>query len=194
MPEFTPVEVVDHSKEKEWPHKLGIMDWDNTKIVFTKRQLVEFLKYTGVTVDTNFTQIAKLPRYAEFGRISGESSSAGAVAAQTSAAPAPAESAPTNADDSGWKPTRRVRTVPGGAQTFHLGDGAEDPPSGAAPSRPQAPPPVQAAQPVQAAAAPEPASEATVVVDNDGNVFKPTRRVRTAPGGKDSIGAYLAGE
>ncbi|CUA68127.1 hypothetical protein RSOLAG22IIIB_03366 [Rhizoctonia solani] len=188
MPEFTPVQVVDSSKEKEWPYNIGIMDWDDTKIVFTKRQLVDFLKYVGVTVDTNFSQIAKLPRYAEFGTISGGSSSTGAFTDQTSAAPAPAESASTNSGDPTWKPTRRVRTVPGGAQTFHLGDGEEDSPSWA-PPRGQAP--------VQAAAAPEPeepASQAPRVVDSDGNVFKPTRRVRTAPGGKDSIGAFLGGE
>ncbi|KAH7341072.1 hypothetical protein B0J17DRAFT_653964 [Rhizoctonia solani] len=191
MPEFTPIQVVDRSKEKEWPHKLGVMDWDDTRIVFTKRQLVDFLKYAGVTVDTNFSQIAKLPRYAEFGTISGESSSAGAFTTETSTAPAPAAAAAasTNPGDPDWKPTRRVRTVPGGAQTFHLGDGEEEPPSRAA-----APPP-QAAAPAQAASEPiEEVSQAPRVVDSDGNVFKPTRRVRTVPGGKDSISAFFGGE
>ncbi|CAE6426949.1 unnamed protein product [Rhizoctonia solani] len=187
MPEFTPVQVVDRSKEKEWPHKLGVMDWDDTRIVFTKRQLIDFLKYAGVTVDTNFTQIAKLPRYAEFGTISGESSGAGAFVAETSAAPVSAAAASTNPGDPDWKPTRRVRTVPGGAQTFHLGDGEEEPPSRAA-----AP---QAAAPAQAASEPDAAApQAPRVVDSDGNIFKPTRRVRTAPGGKDSIGAFFGGE
>ena len=57
----------------------GMLDWDNTNIVFTKRSLIEFLKfvflsanasnsdddsdrYTGTTVDTNFSNISKLPR------------------------------------------------------------------------------------------------------------------------------------
>ncbi|CAE6517101.1 unnamed protein product [Rhizoctonia solani] len=188
MPEFTPVQIVDGSKEKEWPYKLGVMDWDDTKIVFTKRQLVDFLKYVGVTVDTNFTQIAKLPRYAEFGTISGESTGVEAFAAETSAVPAPAESVSTNTGDPTWKPTRRVRTVPGGAQTFHLGDGEEEPLSRAA-----APPAQAVAAPAQAA--PDaPAPQAPRVVDSDGNAFKPTRRVRTVPGGKDSIGMIFGGE
>lgn len=57
-----------------------MMDWDNTRIVFTKRSLIEFLRcvcryvwrllllreaslysYTGTTVDTNFSNIQKLP-------------------------------------------------------------------------------------------------------------------------------------
>ena len=57
-----------------------MLDWDSTSIVFTKRSLIEFLKqvsltseplhvgltsngrYTGTTVDPNFTNIQKLPR------------------------------------------------------------------------------------------------------------------------------------
>lgn len=65
-----------------------MMDWDNTRVVFTKRTLIEFLRYvpsrarasnhavplltskfafavgfryTGTTVDTNFSNIQKLP-------------------------------------------------------------------------------------------------------------------------------------
>ena len=57
----------------------GMLDWDSTGVLFTKRSLIEFLKlvlsygkfnhlnigsyrYTGVTVDPNFTNIGKLPR------------------------------------------------------------------------------------------------------------------------------------
>ena len=95
---FTPTDVVDMSKEKDWASSLGklmscrtckathngrivsigMMDWDTTRIVFTKRTLIEFLRYamslihssrcstfairyTGTTVDTNFTNISKLP-------------------------------------------------------------------------------------------------------------------------------------
>ncbi|KAJ1309570.1 hypothetical protein OPQ81_006343 [Rhizoctonia solani] len=161
MPEFTPVQIIDHSKEKRMAAQARYYGLGRHQ---------DLGRYVGVTVDTNFTQIAKLPRYAEFGTLSGESSSAGAVATETSApsAPAPTESGSTNPGDPGWKPTRRVRTVPGGAQTFHLGDGEEESPSGRARS--------------------------PRVVDSDGNAFKPTRRVRTAPGGKDSIAAFLGGE
>lgn len=34
-----------------------MLDWDTTKIVFSKRTLLEFLKYTGCTVDTNCTLV-----------------------------------------------------------------------------------------------------------------------------------------
>lgn len=56
---------------------LGLLGWDDTKIVFTKRTLLEFLRYvapfslsksdtwhkryTGTSVDTNMSTIAKLP-------------------------------------------------------------------------------------------------------------------------------------
>ncbi|KAB5595655.1 hypothetical protein CTheo_893 [Ceratobasidium theobromae] len=154
------------------------MDWDDTKIVFTKRSLIDFLKYVNVTVDTNFSQIAKLPRYAEFATVSGEPSSEAAVSAETSAPKAVPETAPANPANPSWKPTRRVRTAPGGAQTFHLGDDEPEP---------VAPPP-------HAQAPTEPAKSEYRVVDNDGNLFKPTRRVRTAPGGHDSIGAFFGGD
>lgn len=59
---FTPSAAVDMSKEKDWPSALGahvscndlrnlfrlifsgMLDWDSTNIVFTKRTLIEFLK------------------------------------------------------------------------------------------------------------------------------------------------------
>ena len=63
MNSFTPSNVIDMSKEKEWASSLGqwdepvlkealhksfyqtgMMDWDNTRIVFTKRTLIEFLR------------------------------------------------------------------------------------------------------------------------------------------------------
>ncbi|KAI6036658.1 hypothetical protein BKA83DRAFT_4166117 [Pisolithus microcarpus] len=69
---FTPSRDVDMTKEKDWPLNLGMLDWDSTKIVFTKRSLVEFLKYAGVTVDPGFTNIQKLPRYAQFGKLTAE--------------------------------------------------------------------------------------------------------------------------
>lgn len=58
---YTPSEVVDMSKERDWAAALGVcsllgvwhvihsytagmLDWDSTSIVFTKRSLLEFLK------------------------------------------------------------------------------------------------------------------------------------------------------
>ncbi|KAF8168725.1 hypothetical protein BJ912DRAFT_862568, partial [Pholiota molesta] len=108
---FTPSTIIDMSKERDWPASLGMLDWDNSSIVFTKRSLIEFLKYTGTTVDTNFSNISKLPRYAKFGKLSENSNGtaaeiAGSVATSTS-----------TTEGSDFIPTRRVRTVPGGPQT-----------------------------------------------------------------------------
>ncbi|KAG6861735.1 hypothetical protein C0995_012740 [Termitomyces sp. Mi166 len=168
------------SKEKGWAAELGMLDWDSTNIVFTKRSLIEFLKYTGTTVDTNFNNIAKLPRYAQFGKISDEapddSPATEAAASQQedvlkstrSTRPAlgssigdllgdhieddalalapPKEIAANDGSESGFKPSRRVRTTPGGPSSIgNLWDAPE-------------------------------AEE-----------FKPTRRVRQGPGGQDSI-------
>jgi hypothetical protein len=58
---FSQSKVINYDKERDWPSNIGMLDWDNTNIVFTKRSLIEFLKYTGTTVDTNFSNIAKLP-------------------------------------------------------------------------------------------------------------------------------------
>ncbi|KAG8697984.1 hypothetical protein FRC08_006204, partial [Ceratobasidium sp. 394] len=101
------------------------MDWDDTKIVFTKRSLIDFLKHVDVTVDTNLTQLSKLPRFVEFGKISGEAPAAAVpVEAEASASQvaAAATRAPADPSDPSWVPTRRVRAAPGGAQTFSFGD------------------------------------------------------------------------
>ncbi|KAJ3484214.1 hypothetical protein NLI96_g5795 [Meripilus lineatus] len=128
MSTFTPTDVVDMAKEKDWAANIGMMDWDNTKIVFTKRTLIEFLRYTGTTVDTNFSNIQKLPKYATFGKLSGD---APATEASASAEPVSSTgtwsmfsefllcSRSTNLLDAGdssgqFRPSRRVRTAPGG--------------------------------------------------------------------------------
>ncbi|CDO69040.1 hypothetical protein BN946_scf184834.g47 [Trametes cinnabarina] len=190
---FTPSNVIDMSKARDWPANLGLLDWDSTSIVFTKRSLIEFLKYAGVTVDTNFANIQKLPLYAKFGTISG-----GEGAAEASAGPesAPGTSEPTVAGD--FKPTRRVRDPPGGATHRIFGDLQEDDVLASAPPKPSvaaAPPPSaetkeNVAEEAEARReAKKPTSSVAGLWDapktDDG--FKPTRRVREMPGGKDSI-------
>ncbi|KAI4520541.1 hypothetical protein EV121DRAFT_252553 [Schizophyllum commune] len=169
---FTPAKVVDETKERDWPASLGMMDWDSTRIVFTKRSLIEFLKYTGTTVDTNFQNIQKLPKYASFGKISGP-----APAAAESSPPEVASPEAVGGSDE-FKPTRRVRTVPGGASSdifSHLDDGsAVDEP---------APKPNRSPEP-----APEPQDEGLHGFSSD---FKPSRRVRSNPGGNSSIGSFF---
>ncbi|KAG1756237.1 uncharacterized protein EDB91DRAFT_1091375 [Suillus paluster] len=171
---FTPSQAVDMSKEKDWSMNLGMLDWDATSIVFTKRSLVEFLKYTGTTVDPGFSNIQKLPRYAKFGKLtSTEEQSPEMVTSPTvsssennrllaeeftddalSTAPPPPKQAQTssqgnpNAVDE-FKPTRRVRTRPGGHDSIGnlFSDDSDEPKA----------------------------------------QFIPTRKVRQRPGGDDNI-------
>ncbi|KAG6833191.1 hypothetical protein H0H87_010254 [Tephrocybe sp. NHM501043] len=153
-----------------------MLDWDSTNIVFTKRTLIEFLKYTGTTVDPNFTNIAKLPRYAKFGKITEDPSplSATGDANQVSGVPSSTSGA---VDD--FKPTRRVRTVPGGPHSDIFGGEVEDDALASAPPR-------------QLVHEDSPATSITAeTLDEDGldfgNGFKPSRRVRTTPGGPSSM-------
>ncbi|KAJ8583544.1 hypothetical protein M405DRAFT_937164 [Rhizopogon salebrosus TDB-379] len=166
---FTPSQAVDMSKEKDWPVNLGMLDWDTTSIVFTKRSLVEFLKYTGTTVDPGFSNIQKLPRYAKFGKLaSAEEEPVAAVASPTvssnggllaeeftddalSTAPPPPATEATQSQSEvdaadRFIPTRRVRTQPGGRDSISNIFGGE--------------------------------------LRDD---FVPTRRVRQRPGGQDNI-------
>ncbi|TEB36118.1 hypothetical protein FA13DRAFT_1727679 [Coprinellus micaceus] len=175
---FTPSTIVDHSKEKEWQSALGMLDWDNTSIVFTKRTLIEFLKYTGTTVDTNLNNIAKLPRYAKFGKISEPVQGAGASAE----APADGVQASISTSSDGLKPTRRVREPPGGAHSNIFGGcDDEDDALARAPPKPQG----QYDEPVRAQPQPQEEEEPQGLALP--STMKPSRRVREGPGGKDSL-------
>ncbi|KAF9459551.1 hypothetical protein BDZ94DRAFT_1005173 [Collybia nuda] len=152
---FTPSGVVDMTKEKDWPANLGMLDWDSTSIVFTKRSLMEFLKYAGTTVDPNFTNIAKLPRYAKFDAPAG----------------------PLN----DFKPSRRVRMVPGGPHSNIFDFDTDDDALSLAPLRP--------ATPDKTPPAPAVALEEESGIDF-GTSFKPSRRVRTNPGGNSTMSNF----
>lgn len=170
---FTPNNTFKDVPEKEWPAKLGVLDWDKTNIVFTKRSFIEFLRYAGISLDPNFHNIAKLPRYAEIGRMEGGASEASGIA---QAAPEIAQtSAPYNTSADDFKPSRRVRTAPGGNQTFRLGNDEDDDPFNSNPKLGQhvQPLPVETKAPVPAQA--------------NTNDFKPSRRVRTVPGGAQTF-------
>ncbi|KAJ4488241.1 hypothetical protein J3R30DRAFT_3434511 [Lentinula aciculospora] len=176
---FTRSEVIDMSKEKEWAAALGMLDWDTTSIVFTKRSLIEFLKYTGTTVDTNFGNIQKLPKWAKFGKISSEmeaSESTTSITSSTSSATA----------SEGFKPSRRVRQTPGGGHTDIFGSNDE----GDALS--QAPPKETEAE---LAANPSSAQDESQVDEehlgiNFTSHVKPSRRVRAVPGGSSSLSNF----
>jgi len=173
--------------ERDWSMHLGMMDWDNTRIVMTKRQLIDFLKYTGTTVDTNWSSCSKLPRYATFCKLDGEleSASGGSSKAQSAA---PEEFGLVG----GFKPTRRVRDAPGGKSSILFSDDVEE--ETPAPSR-------KAAFKEEAEEGAESAptkgqSQLAVedVVSNPTTAFKPTRRVREAPGGTGSLGKAFWGD
>jgi hypothetical protein len=162
-----------------------MLDWDDSSIVFTKRTLIEFLKYTGTTVDTNFSNIAKLPRYAKFGKLSEPSADTGTsnlAQEQISSSTAPA------AD--GFIPSRRVRTVPGGPQTDIFGQDDEGDALSMAPPK-QSASDVQSTVPTAAASGTSQDPSFNPFVNTGG---KPTRRVRENPGGKDSLANFWDAE
>ncbi|KAF4576870.1 hypothetical protein EYR36_000532 [Pleurotus pulmonarius] len=158
--QFTPSDQFEKNKERDWAANLGMLDWDNTKIVFTKRSLIEFLKSIDVTVDTGFSNIQKLPRYAKFGKL-----------AATSESEAASTSAPAKPSLSG--------------NLFSQDD--DDALANA--------PPKDSAEAEAEAAPPQDPSKLSSQDDEAGIPFsshvKPSRRVRTVPGGKDSISSLL---
>ncbi|KAG8862000.1 hypothetical protein FRB96_002443 [Tulasnella sp. 330] len=170
---FTRTEPVTMEKEKDWAYELGLMDWDKTKIVFTKRQLVDFLGYAGIPVNPNLSNIAKLPKYASFGKMSDEV--ACQPVAQAAPVAQPTQAAASTSPDE-FKPTRRVREAPGGFQTDIFGEYEETDPQ-----------PRSTAVTKEQAADPEPQAQAQQsAVDPSMDEFKPTRRVREAPGGRQT--------
>ncbi|PIL30459.1 hypothetical protein GSI_07158 [Ganoderma sinense ZZ0214-1] len=203
---FTPSTLIDPAKERDWPAQLGMLDWDTTNVVFTKRTLLEFLKlrtyrYAGVTVDTNFTNIQKLPRYAQFGKFAGTSpSEVGAASTNVVASPSASSTAASD-----FKPTRRVREAPGGFTHDIFGSSADDDALARAPPNPSSGAiqeaqvlAVEANRDSEDAPAPAPAQQRKKSNNSSGiaslwdapdesGAFKPTRRVREMPGGKDSI-------
>ncbi|KAJ7684822.1 hypothetical protein DFH06DRAFT_1156760 [Mycena polygramma] len=182
MSTFTPTSPVNMSSEKDWAPDLGMLDWDSTSIVFTKRTLLEFLKYTGTTVDTNLANIQKLPRYAKFGKIadSGVTSPAATIVASGSAATSPATD---------FKPTRRVRELPGGPQTNIFED--EDVPDALSTAPPKAAPGIPSPPAVDVPATTDKKEESKTEFNTlPGTGIKPSRRVREAPGGNSSLQSF----
>ncbi|KAJ6611745.1 hypothetical protein B0H10DRAFT_2054914 [Mycena sp. CBHHK59/15] len=193
MSSFTPTQPVNMANEKDWAANLGMLDWDATSIVFTKRTLMEFLKYTGTTVDTNFANIQKLPRYAKFGKISDSAGTPG-VATVVSADPKNASFSSTE-----FKPTRRVRELPGGPRTDIFGNDdvidalAMAPPKAHGSDTPTTSSAVPIAPPVDIQAAPAASREQTNEFKST-PVLKPSRRVREAPGGNSSVQNFWGSE
>ncbi|KAJ7667231.1 hypothetical protein B0H14DRAFT_3102529 [Mycena olivaceomarginata] len=202
MSTFTETSPVNMSSERDWANNLGMLDWDSTSIVFTKRSLMEFLKYTGTTVDTNFNNIQKLPRYVKFGKIS--DAGPGSSPAASTVAPATSTGSIAASPSSDFKPTRRVRDPPGGHRTNIFADEDVLDALSAAPPKEQALPVAihrnQAKQVCTTLSAPTNVTRSRRVREAPGGnstlgsiwgndepeEFKPTRRVRQAPGGSSS--------
>ncbi|KAF8580696.1 hypothetical protein K439DRAFT_288482 [Ramaria rubella] len=172
---YKALETFKEGTERDWPHKLGTLDWDFTRIVFTKRTLIEFLRYTGTSVDPNLNNIAKLPRYADFGHL--EDDEDAAVPGISKATSVTGSATASNYD---FKPSRRVRSVPGGAQTFSFGDEDDEPFS--VPTEDVKSLSISDNQTNEEPAETEKASES-----EEPPAFKPSRRVRTGPGGPSSM-------
>ncbi|TFL06862.1 hypothetical protein BDV98DRAFT_556823 [Pterulicium gracile] len=159
--------AVDVSKEREWSSQLGMLDWDTTSIVFTKRSLIEFLRYTGTTVDTNFANVQKLPRYAKFGKISVSDEPEPEAPPKVVASPSQKEQAP-----------QRRHT-----ELFSVQD------EGALASAP--PPPEESFVTVPPTTSPRvEMSEEESGIDFRSE-HKPSRRVREQPGGASSVGSIF---
>ncbi|KAF5358224.1 hypothetical protein D9756_001818 [Leucocoprinus leucothites] len=160
---FTPSDAIDMSSEKTWPSSLGLLDWDSTTPLNVDS------RYTGTTVDPNFTTIAKLPRYAKFGKLSAEAPDAPSAQAAEN----------TTVEGDAFRPSRRVRTAPGGGHTNIFGYEEEEDDA------------LASAPPKRADADAHDATEKKAVgsVETQASEHKPSRRVRTHPGGKDSIGS-----
>ncbi|KAF8212505.1 hypothetical protein K438DRAFT_1806629 [Mycena galopus ATCC 62051] len=165
MSTFTPTTPVNMSNERDWANDLGMLDWDSTSIVFTKRSLLDFLKSVNVTVDTNFQNIRRLPQYAKFGKLS--DAAVGPPAVHSAASLSDVASTVSASASSDFKPTRRVREPPGGARTNIFAD--EEVPDALSMAPPKEVAPVASNEPAA------PSSD-----------FKPTRRVREPPGGARS--------
>ncbi|PFH46358.1 hypothetical protein AMATHDRAFT_70080 [Amanita thiersii Skay4041] len=154
-----------------------MLDWDSTSIVFTKRSLLEFLKYTGTTVDTNFNNISKLPRYAKFGKLSDIAEDLNSMSNSTSQ---------DSQKDVSFKPSRRVRADPGGpTHDIFAHDEGEDALS-LAPSKPNDGY-MQNERQLQLT------PDQMGAVNQEATSFKPSRRVRTNPGGDSSLGDLWGG-
>ncbi|KAJ9111332.1 hypothetical protein QFC20_002623 [Naganishia adeliensis] len=199
---FLPVHPFNLEEPKTWASTAGTMDWDTTHICFTKRSLLDFLKQAGVSVGTNYTEIAKLPKYATFGKFSQAATNEAVKDLVDAEIADPTTTAPHT--------TRKVTQPPNGPSNITISGGElveEDALS-------MAPP--KGSSGASGAEGKEEAGDGgegvtythteraevrsvSVDLDNDerpaGSVpgFRPTRKVREAPGGKSNMGNLLFG-
>ncbi|KAL1411040.1 hypothetical protein Q8F55_001987 [Vanrija albida] len=220
--EFTPIHPFDLEDPKTWGATIGGLNWDNDKIVFSKRSLLEFLKSCQLTVNTNFTEIQKLVQYATFGRFSKAATDAAVADLVEAEIADPTKPEDKASGSNGPRTTRKVIDPPGGKQSLKIyGEEYEE-----ADALSLAPPPdggsgvdveVDRMQHLKVHVEPEvdggatiediddavkgaeakadaaAASKADERVSNAPAGFRPTRKVREGPGGKSQMGSVLFG-
>ncbi|EIW70061.1 hypothetical protein TREMEDRAFT_29748 [Tremella mesenterica DSM 1558] len=203
---FTPIHPFDMEDPRSWGATIeGMMHWDNDKIVFSKRSLLEFLKSCQLTVNTNFGEISKLPKYATFGKFDQAATDAAVadlveaeIADPTHDSPIPGNKATVP------RPSRKVVDPPGGKQSIRIyGEEYEE-----TDALSLAPPregngvdvEIERLERVKLHVEPEIDGGAKIEdepwtdirrdkpISNPPPGFKPSRKVREAPGGKSSMG------
>ncbi|KAL7424189.1 hypothetical protein Q5752_001775 [Cryptotrichosporon argae] len=216
---FTPVHPFNMDDPRSWSVQLcsyygtakltcrgatiGGLHWDNDKIVFSKRSLLEFMKSCQLTVDTNFSQIQKL--YATFGRFNKAATDA-AVADLVDAeiADPTTDSSVPSSKSTVPRPTRKVIDPPGGKQSLRIfgeeyeeedalslapprdgGDGVDVEVERLERLKLHVEPEVDGGAHIEDAP--------TDKVSNPPPGFRPTRKVRQGPGGASSMGAAMFG-
>ncbi|KAG0147943.1 hypothetical protein CROQUDRAFT_721995 [Cronartium quercuum f. sp. fusiforme G11] len=192
------------TNERDWQAEIGLLPW-TTSIVFTKESLVRFLKQLEVEVDTNLTQLKKLPKFAHFGNFPDHPSAPTSAITPSSQ---PVSVSDGNSDSPVFIPTRKVREQPGGgsAQIASLfGDPSADawqpPPIPTAATAavveeiPDAHPidnsNTSSALNITNSIKQDLITDRPKVVNPDGSVFIPTRKVREPVGGYSTIGSIL---
>ncbi|WRT67355.1 uncharacterized protein IL334_004326 [Kwoniella shivajii] len=207
---FAPIHPFEMDQPKTWGGTIGMMHWDNDKIVFSKRSLLEFLKSADITVNQNFSEIQKLPKYATFGRFSQAATDA-AVADLVEAEigdPTTEDRLPAN-QTTVPRPTRKVVDPPGGKQSIRLfGEEyeEEDALSLAPPRDGGDGVDVEIERLERLKVHAEPVRDGGAHIEEDVNSsggsgrksnpapgFRPTRKVREGPGGTSQMGAALFG-
>ncbi|KAL0947207.1 hypothetical protein HGRIS_013325 [Hohenbuehelia grisea] len=200
---FTPSDKFNANNEKDWAANLGMLDWDSTSIVFTKRSLIEFLKYdehfqllslthasfaryTGTTVDTHFSNIQKLPRHARFGKIEGDAIAQLGAASVSSSSSTNFLSQEVDDDALASAPPKSGQSADPSAQTQNAATAqavqSEEEELGI-PFSSQ----VRTTRKVREAPGGTDNISSIFGGDDEHQEFRPTRRVRQGPGGQDNI-------
>ncbi|KAK4687757.1 hypothetical protein P7C73_g2365, partial [Tremellales sp. Uapishka_1] len=196
---------------KSWGSTIGMLKWDEDKIVFSKRSLLEFLKqvHSGLSIDCQHQLWRDSEtEYATFGKFSQAATDAAVadlvdaeIADPTTDSPLPSSRSTVP------RPSRKVREAPGGQQNLRIfgeeyeetdalslapprdgGDGVDVELEHMEKIRLHVEPEKEGAAHIE-----EEKEKAPERVSNPAANFRPSRKVREGPGGASSMGAHLFG-